>query len=148
MATTTTFRQQLAIAMTVGVLCIALFSSVVSSWQGSRQIRGTLVGQGERITDSLATHSTLALLYGSSDNAAVYGRYVLEASTAGVRTGRPWAARRGSPRPVAASSRSGSVARSSSSHANWWCSWRRSRSAWAATAMSWAGTMKGSAALE
>ena len=70
MATTTTFRQQLAIAMTVGVLCIALFSSVVSSWQGSRQIRGTLVGQGERITDSLATHSTLALLYGSSDNAA------------------------------------------------------------------------------
>jgi len=66
----TTFDQQLSLTVTVGVLCIALFSSIVSSWQGSRQIRDTLMEQAERLTESLATHSTLALLYASSDNAA------------------------------------------------------------------------------
>ena len=65
----TTFRQQLSVTVTVGVLCVALFSSVVSSWQASRQIRNTLVEQGQRIAHSLATHSALALLYSSSDNA-------------------------------------------------------------------------------
>ncbi|HUG21113.1 ATP-binding protein [Piscinibacter sp.] len=66
----TTFDQQLSLTVTVGVLCIALFSSLVSAWQGSRQIRHTLVEQAERLTEGLATHSTLALLYASSDNAA------------------------------------------------------------------------------
>ena len=65
----TTFRHQLSITVTVGVLCIALFSSVVSSWQASRLIRGTLLEQGQRIAENLATQSTLALLYSSSDNA-------------------------------------------------------------------------------
>ncbi len=65
----TTFRHQLSVTVTVGVLCIALFSSLVSSWQASRLIRGTLLEQGERIAESLATQSTLALLYSSSDNA-------------------------------------------------------------------------------
>src|SRR6185295_12318747 len=65
----TTFRHQLSVMVTVGVLCIALFSSVMSSWQASRLIRDTLLGQGERIAESLATQSTLALLYASSDNA-------------------------------------------------------------------------------
>jgi signal transduction histidine kinase/DNA-binding NarL/FixJ family response regulator len=66
----TTFNHQLSMTVALGVLCIALFSSIVSSWQGSRQIRGTLVEQGERIAESLATHSTLALLYASADNAS------------------------------------------------------------------------------
>ncbi|HEX6707983.1 MAG TPA: ATP-binding protein [Albitalea sp.] len=66
----TTFNHQLSMTVTAGVLCIALFSSIVSSWQASRQIRDTLVEQGERIAESLATQSTLALLYASSDNAA------------------------------------------------------------------------------
>ena len=65
----TTFRHQLSVMVTVGVLCIALFSSVMSSWQASRLIRDTLLGQGERIAENLATQSTLALLYESSDNA-------------------------------------------------------------------------------
>jgi len=65
----TTFRHQLSVTVTVGVLCIALFSSIVSSWQASRLIRGTLLEQGERIAENLATQSTLALLYSSSDNA-------------------------------------------------------------------------------
>jgi signal transduction histidine kinase/ActR/RegA family two-component response regulator len=66
----TTFNRQLSLTVAFSVLCIALFSSTVSSWQASRQIRETLVEQGERIAESLATQSTLALLYGSADNAS------------------------------------------------------------------------------
>jgi signal transduction histidine kinase/DNA-binding NarL/FixJ family response regulator len=66
----TTINHQLSMTVTAGVLCIALFSSIVSSWQGSRQIRETLVEQGERIADSLASNASLALLYASADNAS------------------------------------------------------------------------------
>jgi signal transduction histidine kinase/CheY-like chemotaxis protein len=64
----TTFRHQLSVTVTVGVLCIALFSSLVSSWQASRLIRATQLQQGQRIAESLATQSSLALLYSSPDN--------------------------------------------------------------------------------
>ena len=64
-----TFQRQLSIAVTLGVLGLALISSVASSWQGSRQIRDTLVRQSQSIASSLATQSTLALLSGSADNA-------------------------------------------------------------------------------
>jgi len=66
----TTINHQLSMTVTAGVLCIALCSSIVSSWQGSRQIRATLVEQGERIADSLASNASLALLYASADNAS------------------------------------------------------------------------------
>jgi signal transduction histidine kinase/ActR/RegA family two-component response regulator len=65
----TTFRQQLSFTVTAGVICAALFGSIVSSWQGSRQIRGTLIEQGVQIAENLGRQSTLALLYGSADNA-------------------------------------------------------------------------------
>lgn len=65
-----TFQQQIAIAMAVGVLCMALFSSVGSAWQGSRQVRDNLIQQSLRIASSLANQSKLALLSGSPDNAA------------------------------------------------------------------------------
>ncbi|WP_395702910.1 ATP-binding protein [Aquabacterium sp.] len=65
-----TFRRQLGGLVAAGVLVIALLSSLMSSWQASREIRNTLVEQGERITQSLATQSTLALLYGAADNAS------------------------------------------------------------------------------
>ncbi len=63
-----TFRRQLGVLVAAGVLVIALLSSLISSWQASREIRNTLIEQGERITQSLATQSTLALLYGAADN--------------------------------------------------------------------------------
>ncbi len=65
-----TFQRQLSIAVAVGVLCLALFSSMASTWQGSREIRDTLMRQSLRIATSLAAQSSLALLYGSSDNAS------------------------------------------------------------------------------
>ncbi|WP_290642815.1 ATP-binding protein [Aquabacterium sp.] len=64
-----TFQRQLAIAMTVGVLGLALFSSMGSAWQGSRQVRGNVIQQSLRIASSLATQSTLALLSGAPENA-------------------------------------------------------------------------------
>ena len=64
-----TFKRQLNVAVTAGILCFALFSSLLTSWQGSRQVRQTLLEQGERIAENLARQSTLALLYASADNA-------------------------------------------------------------------------------
>ena len=64
-----TFQRQLSIAVIIGVICMALFSSMASSWQGSRQIRDTLMRQSMSIATSLAAQSTLALLYASADNA-------------------------------------------------------------------------------
>jgi signal transduction histidine kinase/ActR/RegA family two-component response regulator len=64
-----TFQRQLSITVTVGVLMLALLSSIASAWQGSRQIRDTLMQQCMQVASSLAQQSTLALLYGSPDNA-------------------------------------------------------------------------------
>ncbi len=66
----TSFRRQLSTAATVGVLLMALLSSLVSSWQASRQIRATLIEQGQRVAQSLASQATLALMSTTPDNAA------------------------------------------------------------------------------
>ena len=65
----TAFKQQLNVAVTVGVIFFALASSLLTSWQGSRQVRQTLLEQGERIAENLAAQSTLALVYASAENA-------------------------------------------------------------------------------
>jgi len=66
----TSFRRQLSTLASAGVLLLALLSSLVSSWQASRQIRATLVEQGQRVVQSLAGQSALALMSGSGDNAS------------------------------------------------------------------------------
>ncbi|WP_324157875.1 ATP-binding protein [Ideonella sp.] len=63
------FRRQLSTLASAGVLLLALLSSLVSSWQASRQIRATLVEQGQRVAQSLAGQSALALMSGTGDNA-------------------------------------------------------------------------------
>ncbi|MBI4984911.1 MAG: PAS domain S-box protein [Rhodocyclales bacterium] len=65
----TAFKQQLNVAVTVGVIFFAIASSLLTSWQGSRQVRHTLLEQGERIAENLASQSALALLYASAENA-------------------------------------------------------------------------------
>lgn len=65
-----TFQRQLSITVTIGVLLLALLSSLASAWQGSRQIRDTLMQQSMQVASSLAQQSTLALLYASPDNAS------------------------------------------------------------------------------
>ncbi|MDZ4201536.1 MAG: EAL domain-containing protein [Gallionella sp.] len=65
-----TFQRQLGVAVTLGILCLALFSSVAGSWQSNKRVRYDLIEQGQHITENLARQSSLALVYASADNAA------------------------------------------------------------------------------
>jgi diguanylate cyclase (GGDEF)-like protein/PAS domain S-box-containing protein len=65
-----TFRSQLGITITLGILLLALFSSLVGSWQSNERVRANLLEQGRHITESLARQSALALIYASADNAS------------------------------------------------------------------------------
>ncbi|PKO85968.1 MAG: signaling protein [Betaproteobacteria bacterium HGW-Betaproteobacteria-12] len=64
----TTFRRQLAILFSVGVLCVSLLSALVTSWQGSRQLYASKLQDGLRISQNLAVQSRLALVFGSAEN--------------------------------------------------------------------------------
>jgi len=64
-----TFQHQLGVAVTLGIFFLALFSSVVGSWQGNMRVRNDLIEQGQHITENLARQSSLALIYASADNA-------------------------------------------------------------------------------
>ena len=64
----TGFRRQLMAIVTVSILGLALFSSLMNSWETSRSMRGYLIEQGRHIAENLARQSTLALLYHSADN--------------------------------------------------------------------------------
>lgn len=64
----TTFRRQLAILFSVGVLCVSLLAALVTSWQGSRQLYASKLEDGLRISHSLAMQSRLALAFGSTEN--------------------------------------------------------------------------------
>jgi len=64
-----TFQRQLGITVTLGILLLALLSSIVGSWQGNKRVRDDLIEQGRRITENLARQSTLALVFDSADNA-------------------------------------------------------------------------------
>ncbi|MBI5923813.1 MAG: PAS domain S-box protein [Betaproteobacteria bacterium] len=63
------FKQQLNLAVGVGIVVFAIVSSQLTSWQGGQEVRRTLLEQGERIAVNLASQSTLALLYASAENA-------------------------------------------------------------------------------
>lgn len=64
----TGFRRQLMMIVTVSILGLALFSSLMNSWETSRRMRGYLIEQGRHIAENLARQSTLALLYHAADN--------------------------------------------------------------------------------
>jgi len=65
-----TFERQLGIMVMLGILLLALSSSLVGSWQSNERVRLNLIEQGQRITENLAHQSALALIYGSAENAA------------------------------------------------------------------------------
>jgi signal transduction histidine kinase len=66
----TTFRRQLSIMVGAGVMLLVLLSSLAISWQSSREIRLNREQQGQRLADSLARQSRLALLSDTGDNVA------------------------------------------------------------------------------
>jgi len=65
-----TFGRQIGLTITLGILLLALFSSLAGSWQGTKRVRENLLVQGQHITENLARQSILALIYDSADNAA------------------------------------------------------------------------------
>jgi diguanylate cyclase (GGDEF)-like protein len=65
----TGFRQQLVLTFTIGILLLAVVSSLAISELSSRTVRDKLIEEGRQATESLAAQSTLALLYRSADNA-------------------------------------------------------------------------------
>lgn len=63
------FQRQLSVTVTLGILFLALISSIVGSWQGNKRVRADLIEQGQNITENLARQSSLALIYSSAENA-------------------------------------------------------------------------------
>ncbi|WP_225984573.1 EAL domain-containing protein [Noviherbaspirillum aerium] len=64
----TGFRRQLTVVVSAAILGLALFSSLMNSWEASRRMEDYMVEQGQRIAENLARQSILALLYRSPDN--------------------------------------------------------------------------------
>ena len=65
-----TFQRQLGLTVTLGILFLALFSSLVESWQSNERVRHNLLEQGQHITENLAHQSSLALITAAADNVA------------------------------------------------------------------------------
>ena len=65
----TGFRRQLTVIVSAAILGLALFSSLINSWEARTRMRDYFVEQGQRIAENLARQSTLALLYHSAENA-------------------------------------------------------------------------------
>jgi diguanylate cyclase (GGDEF)-like protein len=63
------FLHQLVMTFTVGIICLALLSSLAISTLSTETVRAKLIEQGRQATETLAAQSTLALLYSSSANA-------------------------------------------------------------------------------
>src|SRR5210317_403140 len=64
------FRRQLSIIFTVGMLLLALVSSLVMSAISWQSVRQRLVDEGLTLTQTFAEQATLALLYQSGESAA------------------------------------------------------------------------------
>jgi len=65
----TSFRRNLSMAVALGGLSLALLMAAVNAWQGGRQVRAMLLEQGGRVAGTLASNSSLALIYAAADNA-------------------------------------------------------------------------------
>jgi Signal transduction histidine kinase len=71
------FLQQLVVTFTLGIVCLSLLSSFAISKLSYQIVRDKLVKQGYQATETFAAQSTLALLYGSKENAEEPARAAL-----------------------------------------------------------------------
>ncbi|WP_455211886.1 histidine kinase dimerization/phospho-acceptor domain-containing protein [Kaarinaea lacus] len=72
------FRRQLSVAFTIGILILAVVTSLVTSWLGSQRTKDNIIEQGKQITQNLARQSILALLYAEGENAREAAQGALE----------------------------------------------------------------------
>lgn len=64
------FRRQLSVVFSVGIFLLALVTTIVVSNVSTQTMRERIINEGVQIAEALAEQSTLALLYGSEENAA------------------------------------------------------------------------------
>ncbi len=65
----TGFRRQLTVVVSAAILGLALFSSVINSYEARRRITENSIATGRRLVETFAEQSRLALLYRSAENA-------------------------------------------------------------------------------
>ncbi len=63
------FRNQLALTFTIGIVLLATVSSFAITHFSTQKVRSTLIEHGHQAAETLASQSTLALLYESPENA-------------------------------------------------------------------------------
>ncbi len=68
-ASQNSFRKQLTTTVTVGILALAIITSLTTAWITSGNIYDQMVDDGLQVTNTVAEQSVLSLLYGSGDNA-------------------------------------------------------------------------------
>ncbi len=71
------FRQQLVLTFTLGIACLAVVSSLVTSSISNQAVYEKLLNEGRHVTDTFVEQSTLALLYRSPENAEEAARNIL-----------------------------------------------------------------------
>jgi diguanylate cyclase (GGDEF)-like protein len=71
------FNRQLSTAFVVGIVFLAIISSLLISWVASRTARDRFITEGLQITGNFAIQSRLALLYASKENAEVPVKSIL-----------------------------------------------------------------------
>jgi signal transduction histidine kinase len=63
------FRKQLTTTFTIGILALAIITSLTTAWITSANVYDQMVEDGLQVTNTVAEQSVLSLLYGSGDNA-------------------------------------------------------------------------------
>jgi len=71
------FKQQLIIAFSFGIICFSVVSTLVISSISSHTVHKQFVLQGKKITETFAEQSKLALLYQSTENARDASKSIL-----------------------------------------------------------------------
>lgn len=71
------FRRQLLLTVTIGVVSLALGASLTTAWLQSGKMRDQLLEEGRKIAENFASQSVLALVFSSKENAADSARAIL-----------------------------------------------------------------------
>lgn len=64
------FRRQLLLTVTIGVISLAFGASLTTAWLQSNKVRDQLIKEGQKIAENFASQSVLALVFSSKENAA------------------------------------------------------------------------------
>jgi two-component system sensor histidine kinase BarA len=63
------FRRQLLLTVTIGVISLAFGASLTTAWLQSSKVRDQLIEEGKQIAENFASQSVLALVFSSKENA-------------------------------------------------------------------------------